>query len=165
MSIESFVFNIAGAAVCLLAAAVVIEKRMIYATFGLIGVMIGLSFLYASLGSPFMALVQITLYAGAIMVLFLFVIMLLGPASLTRTKNWGRLSSGILLAAFSGIGVARLGIWAEGVERPMLAGGLAEVQAVGRIFLNEQLAAFELVSLLLVAAMIGVIHFMKKNPS
>lgn len=165
MSLELFVFNAAGLAVCLLAAAVVMEKRMIYATFALIGVMIGQSFLYASLGSPFMALVQITLYAGAIMVLFLFVIMLLGPASLAGTQSWVRIAGGVLLALLSGAGAARLGIWAEGVERPMLAGGLAEVQALGRIFLKEQLAAFELVSLLLVAAMIGVIHFMKKNPS
>ena len=159
------VFNVAALVVCLLAAAVVLERRVVYAAFALAGVMVGLSALYATLGSLFMAALQITLYAGAIMVLFLFVIMLLGPARLKPASGALRLVAAAGLALACGMGVARLGIWAEGVDRLRLPAGLAEVRAVGGAFLGPQLAAFEMGSLLLVAAMIGVILFMRRSAS
>ena len=115
---------------------------------------------YLLLGGTFIAMAQVTVYAGAIMVLFLFVIMLLGAEMLgeTGTLNWQRplaILLGIVLlveAAFV-ISTRNEVLTEPGV--PLSAfGGPA---AIGEVLFNQYLLPFEVTSILLLIAMIGAL--------
>jgi NADH-quinone oxidoreductase subunit J len=118
------------------------------------------------LGAPFIALAQISVYAGAIMVLFLFVIMLLGvelaPSLAMRlqgSQGWGFLLGLLLIAIF---GYAFLGRGAGNVppvfgDVPALVRDFGSPQHVGLVLFQKYLLPFELTSILLLAAMVGAV--------
>jgi NADH-quinone oxidoreductase subunit J len=117
------------------------------------------------LNAPFIAMVQVTVYARAIMVLFLFVIMLLG-AELLRTHSsvltWQPAAAGVLALAF--LGTLTYVFFIQGVgatpaafpndEAALAFGG---PQAIGTTLYQQYLLPFELASFLLLAAMIGAV--------
>jgi NADH-quinone oxidoreductase subunit J len=125
---------------------------------------VSLAGLFVLLHAFFLAAVQVIVYAGAVMVLFLFVIMLLDLPEEERRKltrfSWaaGFLSVGalavILLRA-----VARHGAQA----RPPLRLGEGETRALGELLFIDYLLPFEIVSVLLLVAMVGVILLSKKE--
>ena len=82
MSLELIVFLIVAAAAIFSSAFMLISRNAVHSALFLVTTMICLAFFYLILNAPFLAMVQITVYAGAIMVLFLFVIMLLGADKL-----------------------------------------------------------------------------------
>jgi NADH-quinone oxidoreductase subunit J len=118
------------------------------------------------LGAPFIALAQISVYAGAIMVLFLFVIMLLGvelsPALVTRlqgSQGWGFLLGLLLIAVF---GYAFLGRGVSNIppvfgDLPPLVRDWGSPQHVGLTLFEKYLLPFELTSVLLLTAMVGAV--------
>ena len=101
----------ASAVLALVSALVVIGQRNpIYSAFALIVTLCSLSVIFALLGSPFIAALQVIVYAGAIMVLFLFVLMLLNVKSEEDTPNrGGRTLAGIALVLV-GMLVAQAGL-------------------------------------------------------
>ena len=116
---------------------------------------------YVVLNAPFIAMVQITVYAGAIVVLFLFVIMLLGAerlralASVGGGERWQRILAGILALALVGVTiVALLQVEAPGGEIPLID---SSPVALGLALFEGYLLPFELTGVLLLAAMIGVV--------
>ena len=124
------------------------------------------SVFFLMLGAPFIAMVQVTVYAGAIMVLFLFVIMLLGAEQLPqagRALPWQRpLAAGLgLLFLGSVLGYLFLA-WGGGGAPP----GFATLEAgrdfggpvgIGQLLFQRYLLPFELTSLLLLVGMIGAV--------
>src|SRR5579872_5159011 len=82
MSLELIVFLIVAAVAIFSSAFMLISRNAVHSALFLVTTMICLAFFYLILNAPFLAMVQITVYAGAIMVLFLFVIMLLGSEKL-----------------------------------------------------------------------------------
>lgn len=122
--------------------------------------------LYLLLRAQFIAIIQITVYAGAIMVLFLFVIMLLnlGEDNLAKWK----LTSAKSIAAFLGIAMlveilyfvtyftSRSGISTK-------AESMGTVESIGKVLFRDYLFPFEITSLLLLAAMVGAILLAKKK--
>ena len=83
---QLFFFLFAGTAVAF-AVNLVLQRHPIYSALSLIGVMASLASLYLMLGAEFIAAVQVVVYAGAIMVLFVFVIMLLNAGEEERTDQ------------------------------------------------------------------------------
>ncbi|MDR0626127.1 MAG: NADH-quinone oxidoreductase subunit J [Bifidobacteriaceae bacterium] len=75
---EQFLFWIVGAIVVLGASALLFSKRAVLTACSVMVTMVGLAFLYVGLGSPFLGVVQVVVYTGAIMMLFVFVLMLVG---------------------------------------------------------------------------------------
>lgn len=116
------------------------------------------------LNAPFIAMVQVTVYAGAIMVLFLFVIMLLG-AEMLRTHNtvltWQPAAAGALALIFLATLAYVFFNRGVGATPTALAGGLAETfgdpAAIGLSLFQDYLLPFELTSFLLLVAMIGAV--------
>jgi NADH-quinone oxidoreductase subunit J len=117
------------------------------------------------LAAPFIAMVQVTVYAGAIMVLFLFVIMLLG-AELLRSRGsalpWQPVLAGLLGVVF--VGLAAFVVISRGVGAPpapfaseVVANEFGGPQAVGLELYRNYLLPFELTSFLLLVAMIGAV--------
>jgi NADH-quinone oxidoreductase subunit J len=113
------------------------------------------------LAAPFIALVQVTVYAGAIMVLFLFVIMLLGADRVEAAPSLPlqaplAVALGFALVIVLGYGMLdRLG-GAEGIT-PALVEGFGSPRQVGEVLFRDYLVPFEVTSLLLLVAMVGAI--------
>lgn len=116
---------------------------------------------YVILGAPFIAMAQVTVYAGAIMVLFLFVIMLLGAERIQKSRHdlpWQRPMSIVLVALL--LIVTFYVVVNQNDSGPLLSQNLTSYgspSAVGQLLFQEYILPFEVTSILLLAAMIGVV--------
>ncbi len=113
--------------------------------------------IYLLLNAPFLAVVQVSVYAGAIMVLFLFVIMLLGAERLSPAEDPPGASFQRPLSI--GLGAALLGLAAYVlfVRQPPATPVDSSPTAVGLALFGDYLFPFEVVSVLLLVAMIGAV--------
>ncbi len=122
---------------------------------------------YLLLDAPFIALTQVTVYAGAIMVLFLFVIMLLGAEQTGRTPAawWLQPSTlilgAVLMAEALYIIISQRGFMPDAIT-PSASFGTPT--SVGEILFNQYLLPFEVTSVLLLVAMVGAIVLSKQKP-
>jgi NADH-quinone oxidoreductase subunit J len=143
-----------------------LSKNAVYAALNLILNFVTVAIFYLILGAPFISLAQVTVYAGAIMVLFLFVIMLLGAEQLgtAPTLTWQRpvayVLAGILIfeAAYA-LFTRQGGTIQPGTVEP----GFGAPQAVGMTLFSTYLLPFEVISILLLVAMVGAIVLSKKK--
>jgi NADH-quinone oxidoreductase subunit J len=126
---------------------------------------VSLAGLFVQLHAFFLGAVQVLVYAGAVMVLFLFVIMLLDlpEEDRRRIKRTGLVGGGIAVAALAWIGWSamqdlRLG----GRSAPTVEGSTA---ALGERLFTQFLLPFEVVSVLLLVAMLGVLLLSRKDPA
>ena len=157
-----------GLALVAVASAVglLLSKNAMYAALNLVLNFVTVAIFYILLAAPFIALLQITVYAGAIMILFLFVIMLLGAERLSTgpVLPWQRptafvLGAILLIESFYVI-FFRTGPATEAVAA---AAGFGSPAAVGDLLFNAYLLPFEVISILLLAAMVGAIVLTKKQ--
>ncbi len=174
MAFEQLLFYAFAAVAVLGSLFVIVQRNPIYSVLALIAAFFGLSGLYVLLQAPFVAVVQIIIYAGAIMVLFLFVVMLLNvpredAAEWDRTHPLYRpwpMRIGALLALLL---VAQLG-WALshtpaiGAAIGAQNAGITDVGELGRVLFTDYMFAFEVTSILIIAAMIGAV-VLARRPS
>lgn len=151
---------------------VVGQRNPIYSVLALILAFFGLAGLYVGLEAPFVAVVQIVIYAGAIMVLFLFVVMLLNvpredAAEWDRTHPLYRPVARRVGTALALLMAAELG-WA--LSRMPPTGGIREqttavssVRDLGRVLFTDYMFAFEVTSILIISAMIGAVILARKH--
>lgn len=136
------------------------SKHAVYSALFLVLNFATIAVIYLLLNAPFIAMVQITVYAGAIMVLFLFVIMLLG---VERVELAPSLPSQAPIAIGLGFAVILLLGYAILVRSPgtgalsALAEGFGAPRQVGILLFDAYLIPFEVTSVLLLVAMIGAI--------
>jgi NADH-quinone oxidoreductase subunit J len=125
---------------------------------------ISMAGLFVLLHAFFLAAVQILVYAGAVMVLFLFVIMLLDlkKEERRRVKKFGLIAGLVSVGAIVTIFVKSILVEQPGanLSAPMLEG---ETAALGKLLFTQYLLPFEVVSILLLVAMMGVILLSKKD--
>jgi NADH-quinone oxidoreductase subunit J len=123
---------------------------------------ISMSGLFLLLHAFFLAAVQILVYAGAVMVLFLFVIMLLDLKEEQRRKIklFGLVAGLVSVGLVASIFIKALASAKPGVESPKLEG---DTYALGKLLFTQYTLPFEIVSVLLLVAMIGVILLSKKK--
>ena len=149
-------------AVLLLAAAVtvVLHPQPMYSVLSLLVAMLCLASLFIMLHAYFVAALQILLYAGAVLVLFLFVIMLLNlePDALARTRRFTLATVGTLAAAWLFVLFVRM---VKDAAPATLAAAdsssLGTVEATGRVLFKAYTIPFELTSFLILAAIIGAV--------
>ena len=121
---------------------------------------------YILLNAPFIALSQVSVYAGAIMVLFLFVIMLLGTEVLPGTEAlpWQRPLAVILAVMLVGEAIYLLFVRKAATGQiPAPVESFGTPQAVGQVLFSQYLLPFEVTSVLLLIAMVGAIVLTKKE--
>jgi NADH-quinone oxidoreductase subunit J len=118
---------------------------------------------YALLGAEFLAAAQILIYAGAILVLFLFVVMLLNAPEVQPAKEPRpfQRAAGLLLAVATGVGGVALLVGIQVAVPPTQVSGSA--QAIGRLLVGPYLFAFEFISVVLLAAMVGALVLVKRK--
>jgi NADH-quinone oxidoreductase subunit J len=149
---------------------VIAQRNPVYSVLLLIASFGALSGLYVLLDAPFVAVIQIIVYAGAIMVLFLFVVMLLNaPHEETHYDEQvhplmrpGPMRFGAVLA----LGLVVELIWAlkRGAESGRFAGGaVSSVSAIGRLLFTEYAFAFEVTSILIIVAMVGAVLLARRE--
>ena len=152
---------------------VVLQKNPVYSVLSIIGSFFGLAGLYVLLEAPFVAVVQIIIYAGAIMVLFLFTVMLLNVPR-EDAAEWDRAHPlyrpmavrvggvlAVLLALELGWALSRTSGLAGiiGEERP----AVSSVAELGRVLFTDYMFAFEVTSILIIAAMVGAVVLARKK--
>jgi NADH-quinone oxidoreductase subunit J len=152
------------------AIAMVAQRNPLYSAISLIGVFIALAGLYLMLAAPFLAAIQIIVYAGAIMVLVVFVIMLLNVEEEEPRKRTRSLKiPAVLLAAllFAEAGFILYFVGASGVEPldPNAAGNPSNVglsASIGTGLFTTYLLPFEITSILLLMAIVGAMTLARR---
>lgn len=142
----------------------ILSRRAVHSALWVALTMISLAVLYLANAAPFLGMVQIIVYTGAVMMLFLFVLMVVGvdsSDSLVETLR-GQRVVGILLAAGFGIllvlaiGTALSGVPAVGLDAANAEYG-GNVEGIARLLFGEYLLAFEIVAGLLITAALGAL--------
>ncbi|APR79497.1 NADH-ubiquinone oxidoreductase chain J [Minicystis rosea] len=141
--------------------ATVAARNPIRGAMGLLSTIVGIAGMYLLLSAEFLAAIQIMVYAGAVVVLFLFVIMLLGSSATGEgdTRGW---SSRYLGAGLFVLGSAVALFLLKGVSTgvtamPKASPALGTVEGVGRELYTVGIAPFEIASALLLVAVVGAI--------
>ena len=168
MNAEMILFFIFGAISLIGAIAVISFRHPIYSALSLIVTFFSQAGLFVLLGAHFVAAVQVIVYAGAIMVLFLFVIMLLNLGTLSaQGVLTGKLKGvaivfAILLAA-QGVFIAVNALKNTAVATAEASTETVTTYKIGELLFTKYLLPFEVASLILLAALIGVIVLVKRE--
>jgi NADH-quinone oxidoreductase subunit J len=164
---ESFFFLLLAALSVFAALMVILQKNAVSAVLFLVLVFFCLAALFVLLAAPFIAAIQLIIYAGAIMVLFLFVLMLLNvkrseEGGFSFLKVAGILVPGLLLVITASL-LRSMSIPADTGFLRSAPPGLGSVENVGRNLFTVYILPFEIVSFLLLAGIIGAIVLAKKK--
>lgn len=175
---DALVFYIAGIISVVAAGLVVTRRNPVYSAIYLVLFFAMISLQFLVLRAPFLAVVQVLVYAGAIMVLFLFVIMLLNltPEELRETVPRSRkyLAGGVSFVLFLLLvaairqsptvkGAPNLVAAIPATEGAPALGKVGEVAAIGESLFTTHTLAFELTSILILIAILGAIYLTKKR--
>jgi NADH-quinone oxidoreductase subunit J len=164
MSAELILFVIFAAVAVLAAVNLIVQRHPIHSALSLIVVMVSLAALYLLLGAELLAAVQIIVYAGAIMVLFVFVIMLLNAGEEERTE-FSRAAQflGVPLgAALTALLVYRLSAAAP-AEVPRVIEEVDQTRLLSRLLFTDLMFPFELTSVLILIAILGAVVLAKRD--
>ena len=164
---ERIVFGFAAASALGCGVMVITLKSAFRATVSLIGTLLSVAVLFLLMAAPFVAAIQVIVYAGAIVVLFLFVIAYLGDR--------GVLGAPDRLGRWRALGiVAVLGLVAQGAllldrielpgagDDPRPTGDIGSPEAIGHSFIDDYIVPFEATSLLLLVAAVAAVMLAKK---
>ena len=161
---DAVLFYVFAALAVASAVVVIAQRNAIYSAFALVVTLCSLAVIFALLGSPFIAALQVIVYAGAIMVLFLFVLMLLNvrreedrPAAGGRTLRGVGLALVTLLVLQAGTVLLRSDL------RPAAEFDASTVEMAETLFSPQFLYAFEATSILILAALVGAVVLAKKE--
>lgn len=159
---EAFAFWTLGPVAVICALGLVFAKNAVHAALLLVVVMFSLAMFYVMNQAPFLAAVEIIVYAGAIMILFLFVLMLVGvdsSDSLVETLRGQRAASVVICIGVVGLLVGGIGHAVSGTTYKTLTDANAahhgNVQGIARLIFTTYVFPFEVVSALLIVAAVG----------
>lgn len=161
--LDAILFYLFAALAVASALVVVGQRNPTYSAFSLIVTLVSLSAIFGLLGSPFIAVLQIVVYAGAIMVLFLFVLMLLNVKSEDPTPP-GRWSVKVVAMTLSAILVGQVAaVFLKADFRAAPAFDASARPVAEMLFSAKYLYVFEATSVLILAALVGAIVLAKKD--
>lgn len=168
MSLELVVFAIASGLAIVSALAMVVVKTPVRSVLALVLTFFALAVLSVLLAAPFIAALQVIVYAGAILVLFLFVIMLLNLQREAEDKDTRPIQKILGLVSAVALGGILLGVTLRAGPPPVPAGGGLipandEIPIIGRLLFSDYLLAFEALSVLLLLAAVGALVLSKRR--
>lgn len=166
MSAELIVFFVLALVAVASALGMLVSLNAVYSALYLILNFATVAVFYLILGAPFVAMTQVTVYAGAIMVLFLFVIMLLGAEHLPKTPSldWQKPLAWVLALVL--IGEAVYAVFARDTLSGQISAEIpnyATAAGIGTKLFTEFFLPFQITAVLLLAAMIGAIVITKRE--
>ncbi|MFH1874733.1 MAG: NADH-quinone oxidoreductase subunit J [Pseudomonadota bacterium] len=162
---EVIIFYTLAAATIISALLVITRVNPLMSALMLVACFLFTALIFATLSAPFIAVLQVLIYAGAIMVLFIFVIMLvhldqksLKPRIITFSKIIGASAALYLLLVFI------ISVWVPPfIQAPQVGAAFSSPASLGRELITKYIIPFEIISVLLLIAMIGVIVLAKKK--
>ncbi len=159
-------FVLAGLAV-IGAVSLILQKHPIHSALSLIVVMIALAGLYLLLGAEFVAAVQIIVYGGAIMVLFVFVIMLLnaGVEERTSISKMAGAPGLLLVVALAGLVAATIARSTDSIQGTIETGEMSSTLGISNMIFKEFVYPFELTSFLILVAVLGATVLAQREKS
>lgn len=173
MSLPFIVFFVCAFLAVLGALTLILAREPIHSALALILVMVSLAVLYLLLGAEFIAAVQVIVYAGAIMVLFVFVIMLLNAGEEERLSHGSRVATMLgVPALIIGLGIAAAvvshlaGLDSIAIGGPTVMNGenvFGNPQAVGQLLFRRYLLPFEVTSILILVAIMGAVVLARRE--
>ncbi len=169
MTLELIFFLILSFIAVATALGMLLSRNAVYSALFLVLNFVTVAVFYLLLGAPFIAMAQITVYAGAIMVLFLFVIMLLGAENLPKAEvlPWQKpLAIGlavVLAVETTFILLTRAGLTAQIAPPAEVVNQPETLAQLGTVLFKQYLLPFEVTSILLLVAMVGVIVLVRKE--
>lgn len=159
-------FLLFAAASVITALAVVLARNPVHSALALMACFLQISAIFVLLDAPLLAVIQIFVYVGAIMVLFLFVIMMIDvrEAVLQRFLPGGNLSALVLIVLLGGEMLA-LVFWSDrfSVAEPVTTPAGGEIRQLSKALFVNYLLPFEAVSVILLAALVGAIVLARKE--
>lgn len=160
MTIHIIIFLILALIAIASALGMLFSRNAVYAALYLIINFCTIAILYLTLNAPFLAIAQVTVYAGAIMVLFLFVIMLLGAEKLLSNQimPWQRpvaIALGVALLIEIGYIFLSQRDWLA--TAATLTAEFGSPKAIGQLLFSQYVLPFEITSILLLVAIIGAV--------
>jgi NADH-quinone oxidoreductase subunit J len=163
---EAVAFYICAALVLGFGVLVITAKSTVHSVLYLVADFLCIAALYIMLQAPFLAVIQVMVYAGGIVVLYLFVVMLVNlkrpPEAYSDPRRLGRLGLVMAVAVLAEL----VALFSLGWSRPATAGGALSpnnVEQIGRALYTDYLIPFEVASILLLVAMIGAIVLAKRE--
>jgi NADH-quinone oxidoreductase subunit J len=168
LTAETFIFAFLAALAVASAVVMITHRNPVMSALALIANFFALAGLYLTLRAQMLAVLQIVVYTGAIMVLVVFVIMLLNLGDEERLREHRSVWKGVGMAFALGV-VAELGyiIFGGGAQLPSSLASRAEaigtVEGIGEAMFGQYLLPFEMTSILLLAAIIGAVVLAKKK--
>jgi NADH-quinone oxidoreductase subunit J len=150
------------------ALAMVLARNAVHAALWLAAVMLCFAGMYAAQDAPFLAAVQVIVYTGAILMLFLFVLMLVGvdsSDSLVETLRGQRIAALVVGLGFAGVLMGAIGSAVNGDDPKGLATANADgnVEGIARLLFTKYVFAFEVTSALLITAALGAMVLAHKE--
>jgi NADH-quinone oxidoreductase subunit J len=161
VTLHAVVFYLFGIVILTATGLAVTRRQPIHAVLYLVVAFLGTAALFFLLGAPLLAAFVVIIYAGAIMVLVLFVIMLLqrSPRELSLLSQWGPAALlGIIFLAF-----AAATVFKDPGSRIVLQGAVAQPRDFGRFLFDRYWLAVEIVSILFLVALVAILHLGKRR--
>jgi NADH-quinone oxidoreductase subunit J len=165
MSGPEIVFFILAGLLVVSSVLVVLQRDVVYCAMALVAALFLIAILFITLHAPMVGVLQILIYAGAIMVLFLFVIMFLNPRALeARPGGWSILAVG--LTVLLGGALAAVSINGDPPPDPVAATDLfGSPENLAQTLFSDFVLPFEIASVLLLVAMVGAVVLAKRERS
>jgi len=166
MSITQILFWVLSIVALFSALMVVTSKNPVFSVIWLVVTFFTISGHYILLNAQFLAIVNIIVYAGAIMVLFLFVIMLMNLSKDTEPQKnkWLKLAGAVAGGCLLLVMVAALRNTEQNMTE-MATGNIGLIQNLGKVLFSEYVVPFEISSILFLSAMVGAVVLGKREKS
>jgi NADH-quinone oxidoreductase subunit J len=167
MTASLVVFFVLAALAVIGAVSLIVQKHPIHSALSLIVVMVALAGLYLLMGAEFVAAVQIIVYGGAIMVLFVFVIMLLnaGVEEHTSISKMAGAPGLLLVVALAGFVAATIARSAASVQTASQSGAMSSTKEISGMIFKGFVYPFELTSFLILVAILGATVLAQREKS
>lgn len=145
----------------------ILAKNPIRGAMGLLGTIVGIAGLFLRLNAEFLAAMQLLVYAGAVVVLFVFVVMLLGPNATSKSRAGSKVSRVVAGGLMTVLGIFALALFGGGQwnDFQIIEKSHGTVEAVGGLIFSEGLVPFEVATVLLIVAVVGAIGVARTKPS
>jgi NADH-quinone oxidoreductase subunit J len=167
MTLKDWIFLAAGVASAVAALLAVTRRSPLYGALWLLVTLLGVAVIFYLIAAPFLAMMQVTVYAGAILVLFLFVIMLLNlrPEDLRPEAPAAEraVAAVVALALFGALSAGILSSAGNLAPAPVDPATFGTLEGVGRTLFSRHVVAFEALSVLIVAAVVGAVLLAKRK--
>jgi NADH-quinone oxidoreductase subunit J len=165
--ISPFLFWVFALMTLVFGAAVVLNRNPVASALSLVVSFLGLAALFVSLDAYFVGIIQVLVYAGAVMVLFLFIIMLLNlQAEEMRRINWLAAAGGTAVAVILLIQIVFTIQHFEAARQtfpPLISSTTDDVRKIGAVLFSNYNLPFQIVGVLVLVATIGVVLLSKRE--